>query len=292
MSFIQYFAIHPDQLVIYTAILGLLIGSFLNVVIYRLPVILEKEWTCDCKELLNIPDNNEDNAPFNLVEPRSRCPQCDRQIKSYENIPIISYLFLRGKCAGCGNKISIRYPIIELLTGILSGVIAYKFGMTWTMGGCLVFLYCLIALTFIDIDTQYLPDIITIPLLWIGLLLSLNDDFFVSSQESITGAVSGYTSLWIFSYIFKKLRKKEGMGHGDFKLFAVFGAWLGWQLLPVIIIMSSFVGAIVGICMIIFQGKDKDVRIPFGPYLAAAGFIALIWGNQLTEIYFSVSGIQ
>lgn len=277
-------------------IFGLLVGSFLNVVIYRLPVMMEREWKRECIEFLgressvdNIVDsseNSEQKDVFSLVVPRSRCPKCGKLITALENIPVISYIMLRGKCGGCGNKISIRYPLIELFSAILSVVVAYKFGVSGTFVATLILTYSLISLALIDFDTQYLPDDIILPLLWGGMLLSLTEYSIVKSPgEAIIGAVAGYMSLWLFSYAFKKIRKKDGMGNGDFKLFAVFGAWFGWESLPSIIVLSSFVGAVIGITVLTLQKKDSDTQIPFGPYLAAAAFIYLNFDKAINSYY-------
>jgi len=282
-----------QQAVFITAcfILGLLLGSFLNVVILRLPVIMQKEWQQQCRELLEVEhQEGVDNQVFNLVRPRSCCPECGHKISALENIPVFSYLFLKGKCAGCGTRISPRYPLIELLTAVLTAVVAWHFGFTWQAGAAMLLTWALIALSFIDIDHHLLPDSITLPLLWLGLLLSLVP-VFVDSHTSLVGAAAGYLSLWLIYHLFRILTGKEGMGYGDFKLLAVFGAWMGWQMLPVIIMLSSAVGAVVGISLILFRGRDRNIPIPFGPYLAAAGWIALLWGNDLTDAYLRYAGL-
>lgn len=289
----------PPGLIITSAvILGLLVGSFLNVVIYRLPVMLQRDWKADCCELLEIENsddnssgNNQPEAAFNLIVPRSRCPHCQRQIRARENIPVISYLLLRGRCSGCKNPISIRYPLIELVTGLLSGIIVWQFGTTALGLLLLIFTWSLIALTMIDIDTQLLPDSITLPLLWLGLLAN-SAGLLVPLQDAVLGAAAGYLVLWVVFWLFKLVTKKEGMGYGDFKLLAALGAWLGWQALPLIIILSSFVGAAIGITAILIQGRDKNIPIPFGPYLAIAGIIALLWGEQITHYYLQLSNLQ
>ncbi|MDT8404336.1 A24 family peptidase [Sulfuriflexus sp.] len=282
-----------QQAVFITAcfILGLLLGSFLNVVILRLPVIMQKEWHQQCRELLELErQEGVDNQVFNLVRPRSCCPECGHMISALENIPVFSYLFLKGKCAGCGTRISPRYPLIELLTAVLTAVVAWHFGFTWQAGTAMLLTWALIALSFIDIDHHLLPDSITLPLLWLGLLLSLVP-VFVDSHTSLVGAAAGYLSLWLIYHLFRILTGKEGMGYGDFKLLAVFGAWMGWQMLPVIIMLSSAVGAVIGISLILFRGRDRNIPIPFGPYLAAAGWIALLWGNDLTDAYLRYAGL-
>lgn len=270
-------------------LLGLVIGSFLNVVIYRLPVMMEREWQSHCAEISEgkvVPQEDK----FNLSTPRSRCPKCGHAITARENIPVLSYILLRGKCSDCGTRISVRYPIIESVTAILSVVIAWHFGFTWTALAGLVFTWALIALSMIDFDTQLLPDSITLPFLWLGLALSLWN-VFIDSQAAIIGAIAGYLSLWSVYWLFKLLTGKEGMGFGDFKLLAMLGAWMGWKMLPAIILLSSAVGAIVGITLILFRGRDRTIPIPFGPYLAAAGWIAMLWGNNLTNAYLRFSGL-
>ena len=274
-------------------VLGLLIGSFLNVVVHRMPIMMERAWRSQCRELLDIsspPAVAADEEPFNLMTPRSRCPHCGHAISALENIPVISYLWLRGRCSGCGKPISARYPLVELSTALFSGVTAWHFGLGWAAAAALVLTWALIALTLIDYDHQLLPDDITLPFMWIGLLLSLYG-LFTDSTSSIVGAVAGYLSLWSVYFLFKWATGKEGMGHGDFKLLAMLGAWMGWQTLPVIIILSSVVGAAVGITLIIFRGRDKNIPIPFGPYLATAGWLALLWGHDITQYYFSLMGL-
>lgn len=259
---------------------GLLIGSFLNVVIHRIPKMMQHE-----------SDNyvaHESGKPlphterFNLMLPRSACPQCGHQITALENIPVISYLFLRGKCSGCKTPISARYPIIELLTGTLSAFLIWRFGSGLAGLATLLFAYLLIAMTFIDADTQLLPDDLTLPLLWVGLLVNLQATF-VPLSDAVIGAAAGYLSLWSIYWLFKLVTGKEGMGYGDFKLLAALGAWLGWSMLPIILLLSSVVGAIVGICLIVFSKRGRDNPIPFGPYLAAAGMIALLYGKQIAH---------
>lgn len=272
----------PTLFVTVCVVLGLLVGSFLNVVIHRLPKMMEREWRQNCAELNGEP---VDSAPaYNLVVPRSACPACARPIRAHENLPVISYLMLRGRCAGCKTRISIRYPLVELLTGLLSGVTAAHFGYGLQGGSALVLIWALVALTFIDFDTQYLPDDITQPLLWLGLLVNIPGTF-TSLQASLIGAVAGYLSLWSVYWVFKLITGKEGMGYGDFKLLAALGAWLGWTMLPIIILLSSLVGAIVGFGLILIAKRGKDVPIPFGPYLAGGGLIALFAGQRLVQLY-------
>ncbi len=278
--------------------LGLLVGSFLNVVIHRLPIMMEREWKAQAEEILGKQnDAAETLRPYNLVVPRSACPKCGTMITAAQNIPVISYLLLAGACAKCGERISVRYPLIELFTGVLSAAVAWKFGFTWYCGAALVLTWALVALSAIDIDHQLLPDDITLPLLWIGLLLSLAPTLPqfglpVDPRSSIIGAAAGYLSLWSIYKLFKWLTGKEGMGYGDFKLFAALGAWLGWQMLLVILLISAFTGAVVGIALIALRGRDRNIPIPFGPYLAAAGWIALLWGDQLMGSYLRASGLE
>jgi leader peptidase (prepilin peptidase)/N-methyltransferase len=269
--------------------LGLMVGSFLNVVIYRLPKMMEREWHAQCAELHAqaaegaLPSAVE-AARYNLVVPRSACPHCGHMISALENIPIISYLLLRGKCKGCGAHISARYPIVELISGLLSGYAAWHFGFGLAALGALLFVWALLALTFIDFDTQLLPDDITLPLLWVGLLLNASHTF-TDLHSAVVGAVAGYLALWGVYWLFKLATGKEGMGYGDFKLLAAIGAWLGWQILPLVILTSSLVGAVVGITLIVAARHGRNVPIPFGPYLAGGGLIALFWGQTLTQNY-------
>lgn len=285
--------------IIVCVVLGLLVGSFLNVVIYRLPVMMQREWRAQCCEYLEIdnptPDTNESSAKFavfNLQKPDSHCPHCNHKIKPWENIPVFSYIFLAGKCANCKSNISLRYPTVEFVTGALSGLVAASFGFTWLTLALLFLTWALIVLTLIDFDHQLLPDNITLPLLWLGLLVNTLDlGFGVSLRDAVIGALSGYLVLWIFYWVFKLATGKEGMGYGDFKLLAALGAWMGWQSLLPIIILSSLVGAIFGLAMILMLGRDKSVPMPFGPFLAGAGYIMLIWGPQINALYYnSIAG--
>lgn len=272
----------PTVFITGSVILGLLVGSFLNVVIHRLPKMMEREWHANCLELQGkeVPEQTK----YTIVTPRSACPKCGHQITALENIPVISYLFLRGKCKGCKTKISLRYPLIEALTGALIGAAAYQYGYTYSTLFAFVFIFALITLTFIDFDTQLLPDDITLPLLWLGILFNLNGGF-TDLKSAIIGAMLGYLILWSVYWLFKLVTGKEGMGYGDFKLLAAIGAWFGWQLLPAIILLSSVAGALIGIGLILFKGKGRSTAIPFGPFLALGGIAALFFGQQLAGFY-------
>ncbi|HWP94802.1 MAG TPA: A24 family peptidase [Gammaproteobacteria bacterium] len=261
-----------------TFALGLAIGSFLNVVILRLPVMMEREWRRQCAESEGRAAPPEE--PFNLITPPSRCPACGTRIRPLDNLPLVSWLLLRGRCRACGATISVRYPLIELLTGLCSAGVAWHFGFGWALAGALLLTWVLIALTVIDLDHQLLPDALTLPFLWVGLLFSLGH-VFTDPRSAILGAVSGYLSLWTVYQVFRLATGKEGMGFGDFKLLAMLGAWLGWQALPLVILLSSLVGAAVGIALIVTRRGKRDTPIPFGPYLAAAGWIALLWRDVL-----------
>lgn len=263
-------------------VMGLCIGSFLNVVIYRLPRIMQRDWEVQCAELRG--EKPPEQEPFSLARPRSRCPACSHPITALQNIPLASYLVLGGKCAACGVRISPRYPLIEAFTGLASAYAAWHFGFGPAAFAAMAFLWCMIALTFIDFDTQLLPDSITLPLVWAGLLLNISSTF-VDLGSAVIGAAVGYLSLWSVYWGFRILTGKEGMGFGDFKLLAAIGAWLGWQMLPLVVLTSSLVGAIAGISLILFAKHGRGVPIPFGPYLAVAGAVALFWGGPLTHAY-------
>ena len=272
----------PTFFVTFSAIFGLVVGSFLNVVIHRLPKMMEREWHNNCLELQGkeVPEQPK----YNIVTPRSACPQCGHHISALENIPIVSYFVLGGKCNGCKAKISMRYPLIEALTGALIGAVAYKFGYTQSALFASMLVFALVALTFIDLDTFLLPDDIVLPLLWLGLLFNLSTGF-TDIKSAVIGAVAGYMILWIVFWLFKLIRGKEAMGYGDFKLLGAIGAWFGWQLLPAVILLSAVVGSIIGIYLMLFKGKDKNYAIPFGPYLALGGIAALFFGQQLASLY-------
>jgi len=270
----------------------LIIGSFLNVVIYRLPIMMEREWREQCEEMAKSPTVTEvPEERFDLVVPRSRCPSCGQLIKAWQNIPVVSYLILGGKCAKCGESISARYPIVEMMTAVLAALCAWRFGVGPEAIMAIVLTLALVPVAMIDADTQLIPDSIVLPLIWIGLAMSLYhpvvgaETLFVAPHDAIVGAMAGYLSLWSIYWLFKLVTGKEGMGYGDFKLLAALGAWLGWQQLPLIILMSAVVGAIVGIAIMVIRKHERSVPIPFGPYLAAAGWISMLWGETIKNTY-------
>jgi leader peptidase (prepilin peptidase)/N-methyltransferase len=282
---VTFVPLTPAEFAVACSLFGLLIGSFLNVVIHRLPTMMERDWMIQCAELRG------ESVPvfprLSLIGPRSRCPACGHEIGAWENIPLLSYLLLKGRCRGCKTKISLRYPIVEAMTGALSALVAWRFGFSWQAVGGLVFVWALIALAFIDLDTQLLPDSVTQPLLWLGLILNMWNTF-TDLRTALIGTLAGYLSLWTVYWMFKLLTKKEGMGYGDFKLLAAIGAWLGWTLLPFTILASSMVGAAAGIAMIVIGGRERSKPIPFGPYLSAAGIVALLWGETFTRAYLRI----
>ncbi|HDZ10402.1 prepilin peptidase [Pseudohongiella sp.] len=277
-------------------LLGLLVGSFLNVVIYRLPLMLQREWRSQCLEYLQVDPKKVKTADpvaghetFNLLKPDSHCPVCQKPVRPWQNIPVLSYLLLGGRCSQCQTKIHWRYPVVEILTALLSALVAWQFGATWACLAALAFTWSLVSLTVIDIDHQLLPDNITLPLLWLGLLLSVTGfGTGVTPADALLGASIGYLSLWSIYWVFKLLTGREGMGYGDFKLLAAIGAWLGWQQLLTVIILSSLTGAVIGITLAVIAGRDKNIPMSFGPYLAVAGFIALIWGDAISNTYISM----
>jgi len=271
-------------LLLAAALLGLVVGSFLNVVILRLPMMLERKWRHQCAEMLGGPAESSGTERFDLIAPRSRCPHCGHPITAIENIPVLSFLWLRGKCRACGKAISWRYPVIEIVTALASAMAVWHFGWQWQSLWALGLTWSLIALTVIDYDHHLLPDDITLPLLWSGLLINLLAPFTTLSS-AVIGAIAGYLSLWSVFHVFKWLTGKEGMGYGDFKLFAAFGAWLGWQQLPFIILFASFSGAAVGLGAILILGRDRQLPIPFGPFLCVAGWVAMLWGERITSAY-------
>jgi leader peptidase (prepilin peptidase) / N-methyltransferase len=266
------------------ALLGLVVGSFLNVVIHRLPRMLERRWQAECRELNGTETPVVEQTPYNLVVPGSSCPACGHKIRPWENIPLLSYLLLRGRCSACGVHISVRYPLIELVAGLAALAVAWHYGPGWQTAAALVFTWALLALTMIDLETQLLPDSITLPLLWLGLLVNVKG-MFVPLSSAVIGAAAGYLALWAVYHAFRLLTGKEGMGYGDFKLLAALGAWFGWQMLPLTILLSTLVGAVIGLGLMAFRNHEREVPIPFGPYLAVAGWIALLWGTSLTEAY-------
>jgi leader peptidase (prepilin peptidase)/N-methyltransferase len=321
LTLAEAFAAHPWLLWGCALVVGSLVGSFLNVVIHRLPIMLERQWQQQARETLQ---GNNDGAlaidagaadaaaaadagspsiipapgRYNLIVPASRCPKCNAAIKPYQNIPVISYVLLGGRCASCKANISPRYPAVELATAILSVAVVWRFGWHWQSAAALLFTWSLTALTVIDLDHQILPDIITLPLLWVGLLLSLAwsarlaEPIPVDPRSAIIGAVAGYTSLWLVFWAFKLLTGKEGMGYGDFKLFGAFGAWMGWMMLPLILLIAALAGALIGVALILIRGRDRNIPMPFGPYLATAAWIALMWGPQIVGGYLEFSGMS
>lgn len=275
----------PAVFVSLASLIGLFVGSFLNVVIHRLPKMMERDWHAQAAELRG--ETVAHTERFNLAVPRSRCPHCGHLITALENIPVVSYLVLRGRCGHCGAPIGGRYPVVELLTASLSGYAAWHFGFGLAALGALFFIWAMIALAFIDLDTQLLPDDLTLPLLWLGLALNLFGTY-ANLADAVLGAMAGYLALWSIYWLFKLVTGKEGMGYGDFKLLAAIGAWMGWKMLPLTILLSSLVGAAVGIALILFARHGRNVPIPFGPYLTAAGVIALFWGEAITNRYLGV----
>ena len=290
-QFTELLTTFPALFIVMVAIFSLVIGSFLNVVIYRLPKMMENDWQQEYQAYFNADATAAAPAKFNLAVPRSACPACNAPVQARDNVPVLSWLLLKGKCRSCSAPISARYPVVEALTAVLSAVVAWKLGFGLAAAVIIFTTWVLIALTFIDIDKMLLPDQLTLPLLWLALLFSLSDSAFVNPAQAIVGAAAGYLSLWSVYWLFKLLTGKEGMGYGDFKLLAVFGALLGATQLPLIILLSSLVGAVVGITLLSVQGKDKATPIPFGPYIAAAGWIALLWGEQLTNAYLRYLGL-
>ena len=289
MDILDYLASQALAFVLLAGLLGLIIGSFLNVVIHRLPRMLERDWRRQCHEFLT-PDQPAPEQPtYNLILPHSHCPHCQTEIKAWQNLPVVSYLLLKGRCGHCRGRISPRYPLIELLTAGLSMLVAWHFGFGWAAGAMLLLTWGLISLSMIDADTQLLPDILVLPLLWLGLIVN-STELFTDLNSALWGAVAGYLSLWSVYWLFKLITGKEGMGYGDFKLLAMLGAWGGWQILPLTILLSSLVGAILGIIILKSRGKDNATPIPFGPYLAIAGWIALIWGETITGTYLKFAG--
>jgi leader peptidase (prepilin peptidase)/N-methyltransferase len=289
---VELFEVWPAALFVAIGLLGLIAGSFLNVVAYRVPIMLELMWRRQCAELesesISIPPHAQGRT-FNLWWPPSGCPSCGAPVAPQHNVPVLSYLALRGRCASCSFKISVRYPIVELAAAVLGLIVAYRFGPTWATAAALPFTWALLALTLIDLDHKLLPDSLTLPLLWAGLAIAavptVGAPLFTDLRSSVIGAIAGYLSLWTVYQLFKAITGKEGMGYGDFKLLAALGAWLGWQALPLVILLSAAVGTLVGLTMILVGGRSRHVPIPFGPYLAGAGWVALLWGDRLVALY-------
>jgi len=281
---------NPVLLYVSIAVLGLIIGSFLNVVIVRLPLMMEREWRQQCRELLEIEAVEDDGKELNLVRPRSHCPHCGGSVGALQNIPVFSYLWLKGRCAHCGAAIGLRYPVIEILSALAALAAASHYGLTWELAGALALGWSFLAMSAIDIEHHLLPDGIVLPLLWLGLLLN-SFGVYTDIHSALYGAALGYGVLWLVFQLFRLATGKEGMGYGDFKLLACIGAWLGWQSLPLVILLSAVCGAAVGIAMIAFKGQDRGQPIPFGPFLCAAGFIALLWGPRITDAYLQFAGL-
>ncbi|MDQ5908869.1 MAG: leader peptidase (prepilin peptidase) / N-methyltransferase [Pseudomonadota bacterium] len=284
MSLIELLAGSPALFTILAVLVGLIVGSFLNVVIHRLPLMMEREWRAQCAELLGQPAPDADQPVLNLSKPRSRCPHCAHLISAMENIPLLSYALQRGRCAHCQAPISVQYPLVEAMSGLLAGIVAWQFGFGWPAAAALIFTWTLLAASVIDLRHQLLPDDLTLLLLWLGLSVALFG-LFADLPSAVIGAMAGYLALWLVYQGFRLLTGKEGMGFGDFKLLAALGAWTGWQYLVTIVILSSLVGALAGVALIVFRQRDRQVPMPFGPFLAAAGWIALLWGEPIQHAY-------
>ncbi|PRB84448.1 A24 family peptidase [Pseudomonas sp. MYb185] len=289
MNLLDYMASHVLAFVLVAGLLGLIVGSFLNVVIHRLPKMLERDWLRQAREMLEPEQPLPEQPVYNLILPHSHCPHCQAEIKPWQNLPLISYALLRGRCGNCRERISPRYPLVELLTAVLSMLVAWQYGFGWAAAGVLLLTWALIALSLIDADTQLLPDAIVLPMLWLGLIAN-SFGLFTDMHSALWGAVFGYLSLWSVYWLFKLVTGKEGMGYGDFKLLAMLGAWGGWQVLPLTILLSSLVGAILGIIILKARGDSNSTPLPFGPYLAIAGWIAIIWGDEITGTYLRFAG--
>ncbi|OBY60071.1 A24 family peptidase [Pseudomonas sp. AU12215] len=290
MQVIDFLASTPLAFVLCVTLLGLLVGSFLNVVIHRLPRMMELDWQQQARETLGLPEG-EKRPTYNLILPNSQCPHCAHEIKPWENIPVVSWLALGGKCSSCKAPISKRYPLVELACGTLSAFIAWHYGFGWQAGAMLLLTWGLLAMSMIDVDHQLLPDALVLPLLWLGLIVN-HFGLFTNLGDALWGAVFGYLSLWSVYWLFKLITGKEGMGYGDFKLLAMLGAWGGWQVLPLTILLSSLVGAVLGVIMLRLRNAETSTPIPFGPYLAIAGWIALLWGDQITATYLQFAGFR
>lgn len=290
MPVLDFLASTPLAFVLCVTLLGLLVGSFLNVMIHRLPRMMELDWQQQARETLGLPED-EKRPTYNLVLPNSQCPHCAHEIKPWENIPLVSWLALGGKCSSCKAPISKRYPLVELACGLLSAFIAWHYGFGWQAGAMLLLTWGLLAMSMIDVDHQLLPDALVLPLLWLGLIVN-HFGLFTNLGDALWGAVFGYLSLWSVYWLFKLVTGKEGMGYGDFKLLAMLGAWGGWQVLPLTILLSSLVGAVLGVIMLRLRNAETSTPIPFGPYLAIAGWIALLWGDQITATYLQFAGFR
>ncbi|UVM10181.1 prepilin peptidase [Pseudomonas protegens] len=282
--------LYPMAFVAAALVLGLIVGSFLNVLVWRLPKMLERDWRAQARDVLEL-EPEPVAAPYNLMLPHSQCPHCAQAIRPWENIPLLSYLWLRGRCAHCNSSISPRYPLTELACGLISGFIAWHFGFGWAAGLMLILSWGLLAMSLIDADHQLLPDVLVLPLLWLGLIAN-SFGLLISLEDALWGTVIGYLFLWSVFWLFKLLTGKEGMGHGDFKLLALFGAWGGWQILPLTLLLSSLLGAILGTILLRLRREKTSTPIPFGPFLAIAGWIALLWGGQITDFYLQFVGFQ
>ncbi|MGC5701972.1 prepilin peptidase [Pseudomonas sp. NFXW11] len=288
MPLTEFLTLYPLAWVSLALVLGLIVGSFLNVLVWRLPKMLERDWRAQAHEVLGLPPEAQ-GEPYNLLLPHSHCPHCQQPIRPWENIPLLSYLWLRGRCAHCRSSISLRYPLTELACGLISAMVAWHFGFGWPAGLLLLLSWGLLAMSLIDADHQLLPDTLVLPLLWLGLIVN-SFELLVSLKDALWGAVIGYLFLWSVFWLFKLLTGKDGMGHGDFKLLALLGAWGGWQILPLSVLLSSLVGAVLGSIMLRLRRAEVSTPIPFGPFLALAGWIALLWGGQITAFYLQFVG--
>ncbi|MBK5354123.1 prepilin peptidase [Pseudomonas sp. TH41] len=286
----EILALYPQAFTVIALVVGLLIGSFLNVVIWRLPKMLEREWRQQANDILGLP-TQPPQPTYNLVLPHSQCPHCSHRIRAWENIPVISYVFLRGRCSSCTTAISKRYPLTELACGLLSAFIAWHFGFGWPACMTLILSWGLLAMSLIDAEHQLLPDVLVLPLIWLGLIVN-SFELFVPLHDALWGAIAGYMALWSVFWLFKLITGKDGMGHGDFKLLALFGAWGGWQTLPLTLLLSSIAGAVIGLILLRVRHAKTSTPIPFGPYLAIAGWIALLWGGQITDFYWQSVGLK
>nr|WP_314878111.1 A24 family peptidase [uncultured Pseudomonas sp.] len=288
MNLWTFLTAQPGYFICLATLLGLLVGSFINVLVHRLPIMLERQWQREAQDVLELP--NAEHARFDLALPASHCPHCEHRIRPWENIPVLSYLLLRGRCAGCNGAISVRYPLVELACAGLSLVVAWHYGPGAPALAVLLLTWCLLALSLIDGEHQLLPDVLVLPMLWIGLLLNACG-VFVPLPDAVWGAVAGYLSLWTVFWLFKLVTGKDGMGYGDFKLLALFGAWGGWQVLPLTLMLSSMVGALIGLCLLRWRNASLGTAMPFGPYLAIAGWIAVLWGDEMHPSYLQLLGI-